>query len=197
MALTAEQQAELLTLSPADLVRKLAANHEILDRHDTNRTAAEERATAAEKKIAEEAEKARLTGLSEVEKERVRREAAESRATETGKALKDVTVSSAIKVAALGMGVPAEDVDDVVVLVRARGGDLDEKTAAEAVKALLEKKPHLARKGNGWVKEGEHAGTGAGARKAAPDAKQVTSDEWKTMTPAEKSKFSTNGGRVV
>lgn len=199
MALNEQEKAELLKLSPEELVKKLANQNEANDRIAAKAQAAEEARLALEKKATEDAEAARLKDASEVERERIAREKAEKALLDERAALKTERVRSAVRLAAIQAG--AADPDDVFALMGTAGLEVDEsgqpKNAKEAVAAFLEKKPHLKGKGgNGWV-DGQHADTGAARRGGAPDKKQATPEEWGRMNPAEKTKFAANGGRVI
>lgn len=103
--------------------------------------------------------------------------------------LDSLRISSAIASAASS----AIDPQDVVALLGGKAlvkdgiVTIDGKPVAEAVAAFLAAKPHLVKAGP--------AGSGAGAGGSGGNTK--TKAEFDQFTPAEKTKFSVNGGKIV
>lgn len=195
MALTKEQITELEAKPASELVKMLAAQHEITDRYERRASDAEGKLTAAEKKAAEDEEARSLATASETEKEKAARVKAEEKATAAEKRAAKIETDSAIRIAALANGATAEDLDDIVVLVRARNPELDGTKAAEAVVAMKEKKPGLFGGGNGWADD-DHADTGAANRKRA-GVKEMKRTEFDKLSPAARMEYTKKGGKVV
>jgi len=194
--LTDEQKTELAKLSPEDIIKKLDAQHEITDRYQARAEGAEGKLTAAEKKAAKDAEDARLKDASEVERAKAEAAAAKKEADDAKAEAARVTVDSAIRVAALANGAKADDLDDIVLLVRARNAELDGKSAGAAVATLKEQKKTLFPGTGARYEEGDdHADTGAGSRHRDA-AKEKSRAEYEKLSSAEQMEFFKKGGRI-
>lgn len=175
MALTAEREAELVAQGATPEVLKFVkAQAEILDRHDAAKTAAELKAAAAEKKIADDAEAARLATLSEVEKARAET-AKEKKLREDAEAkAKREREEAAVKLIVVQAG--AVDVVDVMALLGSGVIGQDEAGVKSAVEALKAKYPPLFGGAGEKFEEGGHPRTGSGSRSKGPVITQAELD---------------------